>query len=396
LLPRSAWKKIATHQILAPVDAESEELEAAAASGFDEEGNESKSQDEVIPRDQFIRENPSAPALPTATVVGILKREVVEIVVTVPKFLNSTQGQLAIASASPTAAVSGDQSSSREEYVLCVPLNRKLPKIRIRTRKWQAIQGQRVVVGLDSWAIDSRYPEGHFTKCLGPKGDWKTEIEALLIKHSVFPRPFSVAALACLPPVPIQHEPLAMDSSIGGAEEPEFKSRKRNENQWRYSGWVPPAASLEGRRDMRSHRIFSVDPPGCQDIDDAMSIEWICDGLVEISVHIADVCAFVEQNSPLDLEAQVRSTTIYLSHKRIDMLPSLLSSDIASLHGNKERYALSMSFRVSVTHKDGSPVKESENQKAMELDDNGDIIFDIPTLPSWAGRSVIVSPSPSS
>ena len=227
--------------------------------------------------------------------------------------------------------------------MLCVPLNRKLPKVRIRTRKWRAIQGQRVVVGIDSWAIDSRYPEGHFTKCLGPKGDWKTEIEALLIKHSIFPRPFSVAALSCLPPVPNQPESLLMDTP----DEPELKSQKRSESQWRDSGWVPQ--SLEGRRDLRSHRIFSVDPPGCQDIDDAMSIEWITDGLVEISIHIADVCAFVEQNSPLDLEAQVRSTTIYLSHKRIDMLPSLLSSDIASLHGNKERYAVTMTFQ-SASH----------------------------------------------
>lgn len=273
-----------------------------------------------------------------------------------------------------------------EEWVLCVPLNHLIPKIRIRTRQWQTLQGQRALVGIDNWPIDSRYPNGHFTKCLGTKGDWKTEIEALLINHSIFPRPFSVAAMACLPSVPSNSN---SDFASLCFDENNETPKKSCRNTWKDSGWIP--TNFEGRRDLRSHRIFSVDPPGCQDIDDAMSIEWISDGLVEISVHIADVCAFLEQGSPLDLEAQVRSTTVYLSHRRIDMLPSLLSSDIASLHGNKERYAVSMIFRVPVTHKDGTPFRESEKQQALELDAKQDIIFEVPELPIWAGRTVIVS-----
>jgi exoribonuclease R len=381
LLPRSSWKAIPVHQLLlAPVDAENEESEAAAASILDDENMESKFQEEssLVEQATTGSQSGSCQVVATAMIVGILKREIVEVVVTIPK--------------PPGVAHSSDSEPSQqsqpshEAFVLCVPLNRRLPKIRIHTRQWQSLQSQRVIVALDNWAIDSRYPNGHFKKSLGEKGDWKTELEALLIKHSIFPRPFSVAAIACLPSTPA-----SVTSNLICAEGADLTSATRCEGGWQDSGWVLP--SIEGRRDMRGQRIFSVDPPGCQDIDDAMGVEWIQPGLVEISVHIADVCAFLPQNSPLDLEAQVRSTTIYLSHKRIDMLPSLLSSDIASLHGMKDRYAVSMTFRATVTHKDGRPVTEEESKNALVLDTAEDICFDFDYKPTWAGRTAIVSPS---
>lgn len=34
--------------------------------------------------------------------------------------------------------------------------------------------------------------------------------------------------------------------------------------------WNIPEEEIEKRRDLRNSIIFSVDPPGCQDIDDAM------------------------------------------------------------------------------------------------------------------------------
>ena len=46
---------------------------------------------------------------------------------------------------------------------------------------------------------------------------------------------------------------------------------------------------------------------------------------------IADVTHFVEEGSPLDVEASQRSTTVYLIDRRLDMLPAELSSDIPFL-----------------------------------------------------------------
>lgn len=66
-----------------------------------------------------------------------------------------------------------------------------------------------------------------------------------------------------------------------------------------------------------------------------------------MGVHIADVTYFVEHNSQLDLEAQARGTTFYLVDRRFDMLPSLLSSDLCSLHGGIDRLAVSAIWVLS-------------------------------------------------
>lgn len=46
---------------------------------------------------------------------------------------------------------------------------------------------------------------------------------------------------------------------------------------------------------------------------------------------------FVRPNSALDLEARERGTTVYLTDRRIDMLPVLLSGNLCSLRGGEER-----------------------------------------------------------
>jgi RNB domain len=66
-----------------------------------------------------------------------------------------------------------------------------------------------------------------------------------------------------------------------------------------------------------------------------------------VGVHIADVTYFVPHNSSLDLEAQERSTTFYLVDRRYDMLPSLLSSNLCSLHDNIDRFAVSVIWIMS-------------------------------------------------
>ena len=39
-----------------------------------------------------------------------------------------------------------------------------------------------------------------------------------------------------------------------------------------------PAAELARRRDLRKHRIFSIDPATARDLDDALSIEPLPNG----------------------------------------------------------------------------------------------------------------------
>jgi exosome complex exonuclease DIS3/RRP44 len=80
----------------------------------------------------------------------------------------------------------------------------------------------------------------------------------------------------------------------------------------------------------------------CQDIDDALHARVLENGNFEVGVHIADVGEFVKAGTAMDEEAKIRGTTVYLVDKRIDMLPMMLGTDLCSLVGGRDRYAVSV------------------------------------------------------
>lgn len=74
------------------------------------------------------------------------------------------------------------------------------------------------------------------------------------------------------------------------------------ENPWK----VSPKEERE-RKDLRdSHLVFSIDPKGCEDVDDTLSVRTLANGNLELGVHIADVTHFVTPNSYIDVEARTR------------------------------------------------------------------------------------------
>lgn len=72
--------------------------------------------------------------------------------------------------------------------------------------------------------------------------------------------------------------------------------------------WRVDPAQVAARRDLRkTHLVFSIDPQGCEDVDDTLSVKSLADGkLLELGVHIADVTHFVKEGSLTDLEARAR------------------------------------------------------------------------------------------
>lgn len=104
---------------------------------------------------------------------------------------------------------------------------------------------------------------------------------------------------------------------------------------------------ITSRRDVRtSHLIFSIDPLGCEDVDDALCARTLANGNYELSVHIADVSYFVAPGSLNDLEGRNRATTVYLADRRYDMLPGVLSANLCSLLEQKDRYAMSVFWEL--------------------------------------------------
>lgn len=74
--------------------------------------------------------------------------------------------------------------------------------------------------------------------------------------------------------------------------------------------------------------VCNIDPEGCEDVDDVFA--WRADGT--FAIGIADVSAFVEEGSALDVTARAKGTSVYENTVVVDpMLPEWLSSGTASL-----------------------------------------------------------------
>jgi ribonuclease R len=96
------------------------------------------------------------------------------------------------------------------------------------------------------------------------------------------------------------------------------------------------------RTDRTGLRVFTIDPADAKDHDDALSVEPLGEDLWEVGIHIADVSHYVEEGSPLDIEALRRGTSVYLVDRVVPMLPHLLSSDVCSLRPDVDRAAVSL------------------------------------------------------
>ena len=239
---------------------------------------------------------------PTARVVGIIKRNW-------RQYVGHVDG----------SSSSMSKQNRRQQTVFLIPMDKRIPKIRLRTRQAEELLGKRVLVTIDSWDQDSRYPVGHFVRSLGELETKGAETEALLLEYDVQYRPFPKGVLDCLP-----HEG----------------------HDWK----VPASLDDPGwrdRKDLRDLLICSIDPIGCQDIDDALHARPLPNGNIEVGVHIADVSHFVRPNNAMDAEASIRGTTVYLVDKRIDMLPTLLGTDLCSLKPYVERYAFSTIWELT-------------------------------------------------
>ena len=103
------------------------------------------------------------------------------------------------------------------------------------------------------------------------------------------------------------------------------------------------------RRDLRNLSFVTIDGQTAKDFDDALFASENKNNF-KLIVAIADVAEFVKFNSPLDLEAKNRATSVYFNHKVIPMLPEKLSNDLCSLRPNEDR--LTMSCEITLD-KDG-------------------------------------------
>ena len=134
---------------------------------------------------------------------------------------------------------------------------------------------------------------------------------------------------------------------------------------------------LDGRRDLREEYTFTIDPPGCKDIDDALSVRRLDRNgheIYEVDVHIADVTHYVQPADPVDIESRRRGTTIYpeVGCSAFHMLPQRLSEDLCSLLPGKDR--LTLSVRLTLDN-DGNLLEPNSTISRSVINSNAQLTY---------------------
>ncbi|CAM9156535.1 unnamed protein product [Choristocarpus tenellus] len=191
-----------------------------------------------------------------------------------------------------------------------------------------------------TWLPSSKLPWGGAVRCIGEAGMVRPETDALLaqfgVDHGDFPQSVLRSLRAFLP------------QSLEGRHDVGVNTRR--------SPWKIPEEEILKRRDLRTTRVFTIDPTSAKDLDDALHVTQLEGGIVEVGVHIADVSYFFPPNSDLDREARRRGTTVYLVQQVVPMFPPLLCEELCSLNPNVDRLAFSCVWRM---HADGTLLDEA-------------------------------------
>ncbi len=179
-----------------------------------------------------------------------------------------------------------------------------------------ANDGEKVIALIEQWPSRTRKPEGRISEVLGKAGENDTEMHAILAEFGL-PIHF---------PKHVEREAEAIPEKI-------------------------PAKEIKNRRDMREVATFTIDPADAKDFDDALSVQYLDNGNVEIGIHIADVSYYVRPDTELEKEAYRRATSVYLVDRTVPMLPEKLSNGLCSLRPNEDRLAFSAVFEMTTRGK---------------------------------------------
>ncbi len=179
-----------------------------------------------------------------------------------------------------------------------------------------AENGDKVIVKVKTWPTRRSQAEGVIETVLGKAGNNDVEMHAILAEFGL---PYHF-------PEEVEEEAERISESISEKE-------------------------IANRNDIRSIRTFTIDPADAKDFDDALSIQYLEEGNIEVGVHIADVSHYVKPETALEKEAYRRATSVYLVDRTVPMLPEKLSNNLCSLRPNVDRLAFSAIFEITTSGK---------------------------------------------
>lgn len=176
----------------------------------------------------------------------------------------------------------------------------------------EARDGQKAFVKLLEWTDSKKNPSGKVMQILGNPGEHDAEMRAIILEKGFdlfFP--------------------------LNVKKEAENFPREIPENE------------MTQRKNFHNVPTFTIDPADAKDFDDAISVQTLQNGNIEVGVHIADASYYVVPGSAIDKEAAYRGTSVYLVDRVLPMLPEFLSNDLCSLKPNEDKLTFSAVFTFS-------------------------------------------------
>ena len=192
-------------------------------------------------------------------------------------------------------------------YYLFKPLNPKYPNFYVASKSRNKRKIYAVIQFL-RWGVDNKNPIGMLIDEIGEIDILHNEYKALLYKNNLhYPR-FKM---------------------------PKFKLQSHMEHD----------AQLQ--KEDHQYMVFSIDPDGCRDIDDAFHyLETPTE--YHIGVHITDITQYI---SMLDVQRMNQTSSIYLPNEIRHLLPEIYSEDLCSLIKGRIRKTVMILFHYSKDYK---------------------------------------------
>lgn len=175
-----------------------------------------------------------------------------------------------------------------------------------------AMDGHKVIARITKYPEEWSSAEAEIIKILGHKNDPGIDILSIIYKHGIT--------------IDFPEEVLQQ-----AAETPDEISPEE----------------LEGRVDRRDEQIVTIDGADAKDLDDAVTVKQLDNGNYRLGVYISDVSYYVEKDSPIDIEAYARGTSVYLVDRVIPMIPHRLSNGICSLNPNADRLTIGCEMEIN-------------------------------------------------
>jgi ribonuclease R len=175
-----------------------------------------------------------------------------------------------------------------------------------------AAAGDMVLVELTRWPTATRPPVGRVLEVLGQIDEAGVDTRIIIRKHAL----------------PDEHGADAVAEAA------------------RLGDLVSPS-DLAGRTDFRGLPTVTIDGEHARDFDDAITLERLPNGHFWLGVHIADVSHYVEEGSPLDVEAYDRGTSVYFPERALHMFPPQLATGLCSLRPHVDRLVQSCLMEVT-------------------------------------------------